>query len=99
MRRNMDIVHNILEEIEFSYSRKHVPDLYTPRPGCTQLSRNVIDFHIDMLTDAKFIKSFFMPSASPEDMEINYKLTWKGHDLLEKLERDKRDPIFPVYRA
>jgi DNA-binding HxlR family transcriptional regulator len=84
MKRNMDLIRDILLEIEKQ------PDRHTwfslQFEGVTLQE---IDQHLLLLEDAGFIR-LTRKTASNEDTVFAARLTWQGHEFLEAIKADER---------
>ena len=95
MRRNMDLVKEIFSEIrESDQFALETGDFHPGRlPG--QWSMKKVSYHLVLLLEADFLARSTLhegrwdgPASHDEDAEregAGLRLTWKGHELLDKL--------------
>jgi len=84
MKRNMDLIRDILLEIEKQ------PDRHTWFSLAFEgFSLQEIDHHLLLLQDARFIH-LTRKTSSGEDTVFSGRLTWQGHEFLEAIRPDER---------
>ena len=77
MKRDLLCISEIIRKIE---SKE-----YKGEEGCLDLkikgfSKRTIDYHIQLLKDADFLKT----RIGPEGRELPIRLTWKGHEYVDQ---------------
>lgn len=94
MKREFNIIRYMLERIEGSKDVKHYGIKFKgDKKGCTE---GQLMYHAQLLIDEGYIKGEI--TATPEtyikDKDSEYylnvrQITWRGHDLLDKLRGEK----------
>lgn len=89
MKRNMDLTQEILSELKDSNPfSPEATDFHPGRlPGHWDIER--VSYHLVLLVEEGFLARHSLhrgtQNGSREEEDAGLRLTWKGHDLLEKL--------------
>lgn len=93
MKRNMDLVREILSEVqETDLFSEEAEDLRLSRlPGHWEIQK--VSYHLVLLLEEGFLARGLLPDEGwageqEADSSVGLRLTWKGHDLLEELDND-----------
>ncbi len=94
MKRNMDLVREILSEVRDTDPFSTEPaDFHAGQlPG--QWGMKKVSYHLVLLLEEGFLTRSTLhvgrwQDQSKQDEEAGLRLTWKGHDLLRKLNEEK----------
>ena len=88
MKRDMDLIRNLLMRIEEFPSK--IDDNYDYTMNFKGYKNQEINFHLNLLKDAVYIDGIIQKSIINKHISINYEtleLSWKGYEFLD-LARD-----------
>ena len=95
MRRNMDLVKEILSEVKNSDPFSPDADDFHPGrlPGHWKIEQ--VSYHLVLLVEEGFLARHRLhvgaqEKGNKENEDGGLRLTWRGHDLLEELENNSR---------
>lgn len=84
MRRNMDLVRNILLKVDQSDAPIDMSDLVTP-----DFDQKAIEYHVSMMVkEAGLLRGHDVSCMEGEDW-IELSLTWYGHEFLDSIRDDE----------
>ena len=89
MRRNMDLVQEILSEVRNSDPFALGPEGFHPGRLPGQWDIKKVSYHLVLLLEDGFLARSTLHKGEwytdDEDTDTGLRLTWKGHDLLDEL--------------
>ncbi|SIS49234.1 DUF2513 domain-containing protein [Salimicrobium salexigens] len=86
MKRNIQVIKYVLEEIESKQSNDSIqfsPDQNDPYP------EDMINYHLKLLDEGGYIDAEIKGLMGGGQVNLIRSITWEGHDLLEALRNDK----------
>src|SRR5215203_4905572 len=88
MKRDMDLVRDLMLEIEAFNGNALRRDYLPLKPRFAEVDKHVLDFHIHLLEGAGFIKMWPYDEMSKSSWVIKH-LTWDGCEFLETVRDDE----------
>lgn len=95
MKRDLDLIRDILLEIEKSYRSLKVSDICIPERTSAEIL-----FHVELLADADYIEYSSVKTFNSVNYAV-HRLTMKGCDYLDSIRNDQiwKDACTKVFRT